>query len=495
MDFSKRIIKITVISRWLMLAIAAMMFELSRIDWLKKPELFIPIIILSVYNLVARFIPYQTAYFRRAYAETTLDIVFITAIIFATGGMQSQFFLFYLLPIIFASCYYQPKTTLLVTIGIILLYIWLFISGEEKNILYLLGRMPIFLGIAGLVSFITNEIRLTQREAVEERERASVLQTELQERLNRVKEENKRLAEFYNVSTDLEEIGDFSSQLKKVLETVSSYLKCEINLITEIERGFHKVVAGDDIIKQNPDASLLIKENYAVLVQDIERDERESILPYKKMGISSLILLPLKIRENTIGAILSCSKAKREFSEEDQKFFRIIANISSLLIENRKLSFEIDRLSVTDKLTALFNFYYFEEALRKEIERSRRLNLGLSVIAVRLDTEEPEAGLLQKAGLIINYNTRREDLVANKENEFLILAYNVSKEKTRALSERIRERVKEETGSTVSCGIATLSRDIFTHKELIDKAEAALSEASKTRDTVIISTGVILKEV
>ena len=485
MDFGKRIIKVTVISRWLMLIIAIMMLELSRVDWLKKPELFIPIIILAVYNLIARFIPYQITYFRRAYAETTLDIVFITALIFATGGMQSQFFLFYLLSIIFASCYYQPKTTLLVTIGIILLYVWLFISGEEKDVLCLLGRIPIFLGIAGLVSFITNEIRLTQREAIEEKEMASVLQTELQERLNRVKEENKRLSEFYNVSTDLEEIGDFSSQLAKVLKTVSSYLKTEINLITEIERGFHKVIAGDDIIKQNPETALLIKNNCAVLVHDIEKEERDFLLAYKKMGVSSLILLPLKIKENTIGAILSCCKEKRSFSEDDQKFFRIIANISSLLIENRRLSFEIDRLSVTDKLTALFSFYYFEEAIRKEIERARRLNLGLSVIAVKLDVEEPDSGLLQKTGLIINYHTRREDLVANKEGIFLILAYNASREKAFALSERIREKVKEETKNTVSCGIATLSSDILDHKELIDTAESALSEASKTKDVTI----------
>ncbi|MEK9149412.1 MAG: GAF domain-containing protein, partial [Candidatus Desantisbacteria bacterium] len=400
MEFGKRIIKVTVISRWLMLIIAVMMLELSRIDWLRKPELFIPIIILAVYNLIARFIPYQIAYFRRAYAETTLDIVFITALIFATGGMQSQFFLFYLLSIIFASCYYQPKTTFLVTIGISLLYIWLFLVTKERDITYLLGRMPLFLGIAGLVSFITNEIRLTQREAIEEKEMASVLQTELQERLNRVKEENRRLTEFYNVSTDIEEIGDLSSQLKKVLETVSSYLKTDINLITEIERGFHKVIAGDDIIKQNPETSLLIKETCAILVNDIEKEERDFLLAYKKMGVSSLILLPLKIQENTIGAILSCCKKKRAFSEDDQKFFRIIANISSLIIENRRLSLEIDRLSVTDKLTALFSFYYFEESLRKEIERARRLNLALSVIAVRLDAEEPEAGLLQKAGLI-----------------------------------------------------------------------------------------------
>ncbi|MBU1261733.1 hypothetical protein KKG61_09395 [bacterium] len=44
---------------------------------------------------------------------------------------------------------------------------------------------------------------------------------------------------------------------------------------------------------------------------------------------------------------------------------------------------------------------------------------------------------------------------------------------------------KKRTGSTVSCGIATLSSNIFTHKELIDKAEAALSEASKTKDALI----------
>jgi diguanylate cyclase (GGDEF)-like protein len=487
MEFSKRIIKITVISRWLMLAIAVMMLELSRIDWPRKHELFIPIIILAVYNLIARFIPYQLAYFRRAYAETTLDIVFITAIIFATGGMQSQFFLFYLFSIIFASCYYQPKTTFLVTIGIILLCILLYLLTKERDLTYLLGRMPLFLGVAGLVSFITNEIRMTQREAVEEREMASVLQMKLQDRLNKVKEENRRLAEFYNVSTELEEIGDFSSQLKRVLETVSSYLKTEINLITEIKGGVHKVIAGDDIVKQNPEASLLIKENCAILVNDIEKEERDLLLAYKKMGVSSIILLPLKIQENTIGSILSCSKGKRAFSEDDQKFFRIIANISSLLIENNRLSFEIDRLSVTDKLTALFNLYHFEEALRKEIERARRLNSGLSVIAVKLDAEEPDAGLIQKAGLIINYNTRREDLVANKEGIFLILAYGAAKEKSLSLTDRIRQKVKEETGNTISCGIATLSSDIFTYKELIDKAEHALSEASKTKDTVISS--------
>ena len=36
MEFSKRIIKVTVISRWLMLLIVVMSLELSRSDWLKN---------------------------------------------------------------------------------------------------------------------------------------------------------------------------------------------------------------------------------------------------------------------------------------------------------------------------------------------------------------------------------------------------------------------------------------------------------------------------
>jgi diguanylate cyclase (GGDEF)-like protein len=490
MSFSERTVKVANTARWLMLLFTIVLLEFSGYAWFKQYTLLFPILILLVYNISVRFLPKKVSLFRVAYAESTLDVVFVTAIIWSTGKMESPFFLLYFLPIIFASCYYETKATLLLTFGISLLYTWLFFSSEADWISSLLVRVPLFFGIAGLSSYITREVRLAEAEVEYERERASELLAEMQKRLEKVKEENARLAQFYNISIGLETMGDLRSQLKKVIETVALYLKTETNLIGVVSAntGILEIVAGDDVVKREPKTKGLIDkalvEGETVLANSTEKRE---FSPYADIGITSLILIPLKIKKDVIGVLLSCSTSGKEFTENDQKFLRIVANISSLLIENDRLSSEIERLSVTDKLTALFNYYYFEEALRKEIERAKRLDQRFAVLCAKIDVKKPEPSSLQKTGLIINYQTRRDDLVATKDGIFYLLAHKAGQKEAQRLAERIKGSVEKEIGESISMGVAAFSPDILTQKELLEKAERALAEASKEGNMIVIS--------
>ncbi len=179
-------------------------------------------------------------------------------------------------------------------------------------------------------------------------------------------------------------------------------------------------------------------------------------------------------------------KKERRFSIEEQRFLRIIASITGLIIENSRLSKEIGHFLITDKLTSLFNYYYFEEAIRKECERAKMLNDVFSILIIKIDGEIKDPSLLERLGLILNFQTRKEDLIASKEGRFYILVHKIGQKEAFALSDRIRNEVLKQINIPISIGCASFHSSIINYKELLINAESALKEASFSGNTIIV---------
>ncbi|MEW6103409.1 MAG: diguanylate cyclase [bacterium] len=486
--FAGRIFIIANRIRWFVLVLTILVLQIKYPDWTNKLNLFLPIIVLTIYNIIARIFILKKEWERIAYAESTLDIVFISSIVLGTGIIESPFFLFFLFPIIFSACYYRPITSFGLTLAISLIYLLIFLLNKGEWVSFLI-RIPIFFGIWTVSFYIAKEVRFAQREVEYETRRAAMLQKEMKEKQERIEVERRELEQLYNISLRIDRTQSLGEMFFSIISAFSSYLKTEINLIAVIEKKRLKVIAGDDIIGESEKVkecmNEVISEGRPLVLENISKEKKESLIPYQRMGIVSLIIFPLTIKGERIGVLIGGCKRERRFGIEEQKFSRIITSISSLIIENLRLSGEIDRLLIVDKVTSLFNYYYFEEAIRKEIERVRNLNDVFSILIVKIDGEIKDPSVLERLGLILNFQTRKEDLVAMKDEKFYLLIHRIGQKEAFAVSDRIRREVLRQINIPIIIGSASFHSSIINHTELLSNALSALKEAELKESRIV----------
>jgi diguanylate cyclase (GGDEF)-like protein len=158
---------------------------------------------------------------------------------------------------------------------------------------------------------------------------------------------------------------------------------------------------------------------------------------------------------------------------------------------------EIYRLMTVDALTQVFNRRYFNEALEREFNRSRRYGRALSLIAFDIDhfkavndTYGHLAGdnLLRQIATAVKTRLRREDVFARTGGEeFGVLLPEVALDGAVATAEKVRQIVastplkheREVIACTVSLGVASLGADDASGEELYRRADERLYEAKQ----------------
>jgi diguanylate cyclase (GGDEF)-like protein len=182
---------------------------------------------------------------------------------------------------------------------------------------------------------------------------------------------------------------------------------------------------------------------------------------------------------------------------------RAFAQLVSRLRE-REGQTELERLSVTDALTGLYNRRHLMGTLANEVQRSRRLRRTFSVLMADVDHFKPyndtnghlagDAALV-KVAEILRKATRGVDSVARYGGEeFLIMLLEAPLATAAIVGERIRARVASEPFEggkvTMSIGIAEYPSHGDTPEELIASADAAMYRAkSEGRDRVLVASG------
>jgi two-component system, cell cycle response regulator len=160
-------------------------------------------------------------------------------------------------------------------------------------------------------------------------------------------------------------------------------------------------------------------------------------------------------------------------------------------LRERESQADLERLSVTDALTGLYNRRHLMGTLANEVQRSRRLRRAFSVLLVDVDhfkqyndTNGHLAGdaALVKIADILRKTTRGVDCVARYGGEeFLVMLLETTIATAAVVSERIRARVAAEAFEggkvTVSIGIAECPPHGDTPEELIASADAAMYQA------------------
>jgi diguanylate cyclase (GGDEF)-like protein len=173
-------------------------------------------------------------------------------------------------------------------------------------------------------------------------------------------------------------------------------------------------------------------------------------------------------------------------------------------LRERESQAELERLSVTDALTGLYNRRHLMGTLATEVQRARRLRRPFSVLLADVDhfkqyndTHGHPAGdvALARIAEILRKTTRGVDCVARYGGEeFLVMLLETTVGEAAIVAERIRARVaiEELAGGriTISIGVAECPSHGDTPESLIESADAAMYEAKdRGRDRVVAAGG------
>ncbi|MCH7824526.1 MAG: diguanylate cyclase [Acidobacteria bacterium] len=176
---------------------------------------------------------------------------------------------------------------------------------------------------------------------------------------------------------------------------------------------------------------------------------------------------------------------------------------NDMVTQIRQSRDKLEKLSITDGLTGLFNRSHMMETLKAEVARCKRGETSFAVLMLDIDNFKDYndafghlAGdeVLNKMGVILRESSREMDYVARYGGEeFLVLLPDSTLDGCVEVAERIRERLGQERYSTgpetrvsISIGAAEFPRHGDSAEAIIKAADAALYEAKRAgRDRVV----------
>ena len=180
-------------------------------------------------------------------------------------------------------------------------------------------------------------------------------------------------------------------------------------------------------------------------------------------------------------------------------FLGIIVFVSAFIVKYLIKSRDFDRqyvLATTDGLTNLYNHRYFQEQIRLYVDNSARYGNSFSLIIIDIDffkkfndTFGHQAGdeVLKQVASILKQHVRASDIVCRYGGEEMsIILPNTNKEMSHITAEKICKRVSEkkfklnngqESGVTISLGVATYPDDGTTASEIIEIADKRLYQS------------------
>ncbi len=163
--------------------------------------------------------------------------------------------------------------------------------------------------------------------------------------------------------------------------------------------------------------------------------------------------------------------------------------------------------AITDGLTGLYNRRFFNEEIEREIARSYRHFLRMSLILLDVDhfkkyndTNGHQAGdlVLKKVAAVLRNETRVCDMECRYGGEeFALILPETNKAQALMIAEKLRRQIEETefphqnrqpSGNlTASLGVATFPDDAVNSKDLIDTADAGLYKAKEQGRNCVVA--------
>lgn len=371
------------------------------------------------------------------------------------------------------------------------------------------------------ISEVESNIYHRKQDFLEIYERNLQLEKEIEERTHELNVANKRMLTLQHIW----DMMNSSKPLNNVLETIVNSIQGELGYVhSSIMRKqsdggglYLSVVAeavnqtikrADDILETPIQARRLayiedgmfaqalenrkiiqskdISASLRAIMPDVSKKVIDEILTDK--SIRSIIVIPLYTREIPFG--LFCVFSSRdELAESETDFLAMFAQQIELAITIADLFERVKEQAVTDGLTGLYNRRYFEEYLKKEVTRAKRINQPFSVIGLDLDFLKrinDKYGhaygdmAIKAIADVLKSNARSIDTAARMGGEeFNIILPGVTSEGAMIAAERIRRAIESTELDTIghitaSIGVATFPEHSDNIEDILELTDQAM---------------------
>lgn len=355
--------------------------------------------------------------------------------------------------------------------------------------------------IAGLVVFP----EITGRKRIEEEERK---QRKLAEAL-------RDTAAAVNQTVELDEVLD---RILANIDRVVPHDSANIGLIEDEElirfvRSIGDAQAYKEFENKNrtihigtfPNLKRMAETGEPVIVKDTHKDPEW--VGKSSQFVRSYLGTPIFFKQRILGFInLHCSTPDF-FTETHAETLKAFANDAAVAVENARLYSEVQRISIQDELTGVYNYRGLLVLGQREFDRARRFARGLAALFLDIDhfrnfnnlySHEIGNRVLREVAHTCRSTLRAVDLIARYGGEeFVILLPEADAGSARQVAERLRERIEAtlvETqsgrlGVTASIGIAQLTPGMVSLTELLEEANQAEHTAKQRGRNQVIAAG------
>ena len=327
---------------------------------------------------------------------------------------------------------------------------------------------------------------------------------------NQIKDLEKKVEElsvFHQIGKALTSTLDLQEVLTLIMGKISELLKpttWSLLLVDEEQQELRFQIAVGKDSEKIKDSKIKIGQGIAGWVartgeiavsNDVSKDTRFSIDSEANVhrNIKSVVCVPLKSKERSLGVIELINCFEATFPEEDLSMLTSLADYAAIAIENAMYVRRIQELTITDDCTSLYNSRYFNYMIDAELSRSKRYNYRFAVIFFDLDrfksvndTHGHLCGsrLLREIGDLVKLHLRDIDTAYRYGgDEFIILLPQTSKESALLVARRLCDLLNRTTidldGNikvkvTASFGVASFPEDATSKVELVRLADQAM---------------------
>src|ERR1017187_7759363 len=311
---------------------------------------------------------------------------------------------------------------------------------------------------------------------------------------------------FHQLARSLTSSFDLDTILRTILEQMERIMEAELWTLLMLDEStqelYYAIAAGgeQDALKDlrvkigEGVAGWVVEHGETLIVPEADDDPRvREEGSAEPRNVRSVIALPLRGRKGTHGAIEIFNPRTDQMTDYTIAFLHILADHAAIAIENAHDVARIQQLTITDDTTGLYNVRHLYDVLGRELARSKRTELPVSLAFLDLDRFKlvnDAHGHLVGSELLARVGRRLQELSRKQDwcfryggDEFVILMPETTAEAALAQSSTLlgglmetQFLVKNGLGLSVraSIGLSTAPADGATVHAIIGAADARM---------------------
>ena len=275
----------------------------------------------------------------------------------------------------------------------------------------------------------------------------------------------------------------------------------EDEMVYRAASGITEKMLGLRIKAEGSLSGLCLKLGYPLICDNVDTDDRVDKAACAKVGLKSMIVVPLKHDDTSVGVLKVVSQEINAFEKVDIRILELMSDLIAAAMFNaaKYESDELFKRATFDTLTGVANRALFYDRLRQRCNQAKRANENFGIMSIDMDDFKQindsfghrtgDAALKETANRI-QKAVRESDTVARLGgDEFGIILYKTKNyEEGAQLITRIMDFVNApfkfenyDVKLRISIGFAMFDEQTSDIEQLMDKADQEMYTCKASR--------------